>query len=308
MTQQRCASYMEADFTANDKSQVKDVMELELMFMRRLGCPKWFLNLHAASNRFSAYNTKYGVSAVVENQLATGATDTTFRNSFWNLVIFNAWAYKYRVEGAIVCVLGDDMVCGLPRRVRRCAYHYEQVARLARMTAKVTTAPRLDRMHFLSKHFVPVMLGEESHVMLPFVGKILAKFNARPNANQSVTDDEYMAGKSLSHCYEFRHCHVLRDLFVQRANYHLSLSGGKYSLEGITYHVRQFSVHYGMIESMLDRSLEHANLVTTGDLTNFWLTLADMDFTDVYPLFKRVVLTHGYGIIDSYALSHLVDY
>lgn len=308
MTQQRCASFMEADFTANDKTQVKDVIELELMFMKRLGCPKWFLDLHRSSNRFSAYNTKYGVSAVVENQLATGATDTTFRNSFWNLVIFNAWAFKYKVKGALVCVLGDDMVCGLPRRVRRCAYHYEQVARLAKMTAKVTTAPSLDRMHFLSKHFIPVTRGEESHVMLPFIGKVLAKFNARPNSNQSVTDDEYMAGKSLSHCYEFRHCHVLRDLFKERANYHLTLSGGKYSLEGMTYHVKQFSVHKGLIERMLDGSLEHSNLVTTEDLTYFWIGLSDLSFTDVFPLVRKVVLTHGYGILDSFALSQLVDY
>lgn len=308
MEQTKSKSFMEADFSSNDKSQVKDVLELELLFMEKLGCPKWFLQLHKVSNKFSAYNTKYGVSAVVENQLPTGVTDTTFRNSFWNLCIFNAWAKKYSVEGALVAILGDDMVCGLPRRVRRCAYHYEQVAKLAKMTAKVTTAPSLHNMHFLSKHFVPVTRGEEAHVLLPFVGKVLAKFNARPNSNQSVSDDEYMAGKSLSHCYEFRHCHSLRDLFVERANFHLRASHGKYSLEGVTYHVRQFSVHKGLIESMLDGSTQHPNLVTENDLTNFWLTLADLTFTDVYPMIREVVLTSGFGILDHYALSNLVDY
>jgi hypothetical protein len=308
MTQHTCQSYMEADFSSNDKTQVKDVQELECMFMQRLGCPKWFLDLHKSSNKFSAYNTKYGVSAIVENQLPTGATDTTFRNSFWNLVIFNAWAFKYKVTNALVCVLGDDMICGLPRRVRRCAYHYEQVSRLARMEAKVTTSPTIHRMHFLSKHFVPVTRGEETHVMLPFIGKILAKFNCRPNSNQSVTDDEYMAGKALSHCYEYRHCHVIRDLFVERANYHLARSGGKFSLEGLSYHVKQFAVHRGMIEDMLSGALTWPDLVTRDDLCLFWLTLCDLSFVDVYPMIRTVVLTHGFSIIDSQSLSSLVDY
>lgn len=308
MSQGSFKSFMEADFSSNDKTQVKDVMELECMFMHRLGCPRWFIALHKSSGKFSAYNSKYGVSAIVENQLATGSTDTTFRNSFWNLTIFKTWTHLYRVKGAVVCILGDDMVCGLPRRVRRCAHHYEQVARLARMIAKVTTGPTLHRMHFLSKHFVPVTRGEESHVLLPFIGKVLAKFNARPNSNQAVTDDQYMAGKSLSHCYEFRFCHVIRDLFVERANFHLRRSGGSYSLEGITYHVRQFAVHKGLIESMLDGSTSHPDLVTSEDLSLFWLTMADLTFSDVYPLVRAVVLTHGFGILDHQALSLLVDY
>lgn len=308
MTQHKSKSFMEADFSSNDKTQVADVIELESMFMLRLGCPKWFVKLHRSSNKFSAYNSKYGVSAIVENQLATGATDTTFRNSFWNLVIFNTWAYRYQIKNAVVCILGDDMVCGLERRVRRCAYHYEQIAREAKMIAKVTTSPSLHRMHFLSKHFVPVTRGEESHVMLPFIGKVLAKFNARANSNQSVSDDEYMAGKSLSHCYEFRFCHVLRDLFVERANFHLQRSGGKFSLEGITYHVRQFAVHKGLIEDMLSGATGHPDLVTADDLSLFWITMADLSFTDVFPLIRAVVLTHGFGILDNQALSLLVDY
>lgn len=301
-------SFMEADFSKNDSSQVKDVVELEIAFMRRLGCPKWFLRLHKAANKFSVYNSKHGVSAIAENQLPTGATDTTFRNSFWNLTIFNAWAHRYNVRGASVVVLGDDMICGLPRRVRRAAYHYEQVARHARMIAKVTTSPSLHRMHFLSKHFVPVTRGENAHVMLPLIGKVLAKFNCRPNCNQSVSDDEYMAGKSLSHCYEFRFCHVIRDLFVERANYHLQRSGGKYSLEGVTYHVRQFAVHKGLIEEMLSGATQWPDLVTENDLTLFWITLSDLSFTDVFPSVRQVVVTHGFSILDNYVLTQLVDY
>lgn len=303
-----CKSWMEADFSANDKSQVKDVQELEIMFMNRLGCPKWFLDLHRKSNTFSANNTKYGVSAIVENQLPTGATDTTFRNSFWNMCIYHAWATRYNVQGSRVCILGDDMLAGLTKRVRRCALHYEQVASAACMIAEVTTAPSLDRMHFLSKHFIPVTRGEQTHVMLPFVGKVLAKFNCRPNTNEAVSDDEYMAGKSLSHCYEFRFCHVLRDLFVERANYHLRRSGGKFSLEGLTYHVRVFSVHKGLIESMLSGATTWPDLVSADDLSDFWMQMGGVAFSDVFPLVKRVVLGVSYELLDHFALFALRDY
>lgn len=301
-------SWIEADFTANDKTQVKDIHELEIMYMERLGAPRWFCDLHReASKKFSVYNTKYGVSAVIENELATGAVDTTFRNSFLNLSIFYAWQKKYKVR-ARVAVLGDDMLAGLDRRVRRAAYHYEAIAKLACMEAKVTTGKHLHNMHFLSKHFVPVTRGEQVHVMLPFIGKILAKFNARPNSNQAVSDDEYMAGKSLSHCYEYRFCHVIRDLFVERANYHLRRSGGLFSLEGMSYHVRQYSVHKGLIESMIEGSTSWPDLVTEADLSLFWQTIAGLTFTDVFPLVKRVVLGVSFELLDAYALQHLRDY
>lgn len=52
--------------------------------------------------------------------------------------------------------------------------------------------------------------------MVPLIGKALFRFNARANRNQDVSDDEYMAGKSLSYAYEFRHIGYLRDAFLSR--------------------------------------------------------------------------------------------
>jgi hypothetical protein len=304
----KCASYIEADFSANDKSQVADVMQLEIMFMRRLGAPQWFLDLHRQSNKFSAYNSKYGVSAIVENQLPSGCTDGTFRNTFWNLTIFYTWARKFRVEGALACFLGDDMIAGLPRRVRRASRHYKSVASMARMEAKVTTSPSLHQCHFLSKHFVPVCRGENAHVMLPFIGKVLAKFNSRPNSNEAVSDDEYMAGKSLSHVYEHRYCKVLSDLFVERANYHLTRSSGKFSLEGVSYHVRVHSQYSDDIESMLGNADKYDDLVTADDLSLFWIGMADLSFSDLFPFVRRIILEPNYTVLDGEALKHLVDY
>jgi len=304
----RPKSCIEADFSSNDATQVADVLDLELALMQRLGCPKWFLKLHrSASRSYSVYNTKYGVSAVAEHQLATGATDTTFRNSFWNLCIFYYWVKKHKVDKPRVVILGDDMLAVLRERVRRGAANYERAASEARMVAKATMAPKLSKCHFLSKHFVPSDSTGE-HVMLPMIGKVLAKFNARPNANQGVTDDEYMAGKSLSHAYEYRHCHVLRNLFVKRANRHLAASGGTYSLEGVTYHVRVFSLHKGMIDSFLSGSMFHEDLVTPDDLSRFWDMLASLTFSDVFPLAESIILGDGYALLEDFVATQLVDY
>lgn len=302
------SSWIEADFSANDKTQVKDVVELEIMFMRRLGAPKWFLDVHRAANRFSIHNTKYGLSAVIENQLPSGSTDGTFRNTFWNLCILNAWMVLHRVDSADAVLLGDDMLAGLTKRKRRAARTYRGVARACRMEAKVTTHPCLHKAHFLSKHFVPVMRGSQAHVMLPYIGKVLAKFNTRPNANQSVNDDEYMAGKALSHCYEFRFCHVLRDKFKDRANYHLRRTGGKFSVEGVTWHVRVHSAYRDEIVQMLGGSMEWPDLVSVDDLSLFWLGLADMTYGDVEDTIDRIILTTEYDVVDSTAAKSLVDY
>lgn len=301
-------SWLEADFSANDKSQVRDVSELECMFIRRLGAPKWFVDLHRKSNKFSVHNTKYGLSAVVENQLPSGATDGTFRNSFWNLCIFNCWSRIYKVPRCVVVLLGDDILAGLPRRVRRSSRHYRQVAEMCRMTAKVTTHRTLDQAHFLSKHFYPCNRGEQGHVMMPFLGKVLAKFNARPNSNQGVSDDEYMAGKALSHCYEFRYCHALRDKFKDRANLHLARSGGKFSVEGVTWHVRVHSGYAGEIEGMLGGSMLWPDLVSIDDLSDFWISHWDLSYTDIEPVLDAIVLEDRYRVLDFVAARQLVDY
>lgn len=303
-----CASFLEADFSANDKSQVADVQQLELAFMKRLGCPKWFLDLHRASNKFSVFNSKYGLSAIVENQLPSGSTDGTFRNSFWNLVIFNIWSVVYKVPPAVVVLLGDDILAGLTKRVRRSAKHYRMIASECLMVAKVTTHPTLSYCHFLSKHFYPCSRGEEQHVMLPFLGKVLAKFNCRPNANQGVTDDEYMAGKSLSHCYEFRFCHAIRDKFKERANLHLARSAGKFSVEGVTWHIRVHSGYSDDIVAMLSGSMSWPDLVTVNDVSDFWLGHWGLTWTDVEPTLDAIVLEDRYRVLDFEAAKALVDY
>lgn len=285
-----CAtSFIECDFSSNDKTQVRDVQRLELDFMARLGCPSWFLKLHAMTNRFAVYSTKFGFMSDVSNQLPSGCTDGTFRNTYWNLAIFNSWCLRMHVTGSRSVFLGDDMLAALPKRIRRGARSYTSVASLGQMTAKVSMRRVLNSCHFLSKNFYPVNSGENAHVMLPFVPKTLAKFNTRPNSNAIVDDDEYMAGKSLSHAYEFRFSKILRDVFLRRARMHLTVTRGRFSLEGVSYHVRRLGQYDESIYRLLNFDT-WPDLVKRDDLDDYWQTYMDLCFGEVMRLFHDIVL------------------
>lgn len=323
-------SYLEADFTANDKYQCKTVQRLELVFMKRLGAPKWFLRLHAATNRCRVLNGKYGLMAWIENQLPTGATDTTFRNSFWNLCIFNHWWLGARPGKTRVAILGDDMLAATERWVRRCSAQYRKCAAEARMEAKVTMHHHLSQCHFLSKHFYPSETAGKA-VMLPFLGKVLAKFNVRPNNNQAVSNDEYMAGKALSACYEFRHCHTLRSMFAERAFLHLHRTEGVFSMEGVSWNVRMAAENFAELATAslndahaaricvrdgvghdVERRVERMlfpDLIKQEDLCSFWQARhPTLSVAELVSAFRRVVCHEDPVVLSREVLQMLVDY
>jgi hypothetical protein len=323
-------TYLEADFTANDKYQCKSVQWLEIYLMRRLGCPEWFVRLHRQTNRFRVLNGKYGLMAWVENQLPTGATDTTFRNTFWNLCIFNCWWYDYKPGFAHVAILGDDMLAGLSKWPRQAAKKYERTAQAARMEAKVSCHPDITMCHFLSKHFYRVECQDEP-VMLPFLGKVLAKFNTRPNNNTSVSDDEYMAGKALSACYEFRYCHDIRDMFARRAFIHLERTGNKFSMEGVSWNVRESALQFELLAldvlreaalTILNRgdgvghdverradAMNMPNKITRTDMLNFWLPrFPTVGTAELLSGCSRVICHEDPVVLGRIVLQSLVDY
>jgi len=214
--------FLESDFSANDKKQCSDVLRLEIMLMRRLGCPEWFIRLHfEASRSYKVKNKKHGFQAVLDNQLATGVTDTTFRNCFWNWCILSVFLDKEGSAASRSLILGDDIVARIEGLKRNAAKRYATCATEARMDAKVSRHSRLVDASFLSKCFIP--LGEERHTVMPLLGKALGRFNTRANNNDAVTDNAYFASKALSYAYEFRFVPRFRDIFLDRFNHHAPL-------------------------------------------------------------------------------------
>jgi hypothetical protein len=215
--------FIESDFSANDMRQCSDVMLLEMALMRRLGCPEWFVRLHHKSNHFVVKNKKHAVSAQIDNQLPTGATDTTFRNSFWNATILYAFLLSIKSPSSRSIILGDDMLARITGLPRFSAKKYVGVAAEANMVAEVFRRKCLVDCTFCSKLFVPRCDG--SHLTVPLIGKALARFNMRANRNHAVSNNAYMAGKAIGYAYEFRFYPPIRDLFLDRFTHEYSVCG-----------------------------------------------------------------------------------
>jgi hypothetical protein len=195
-------------------------MLLEIMLMRRLGCPEWFIRLHSKTNHFVVSNSKHALRAELDFQLPTGATDTTFRNSFWNSCILYTFLLTIEAKECRALILGDDMLARIVGLKRKCVRTYESLALEARMEAKVKRARNLIDCSFLSKSFVPTELGR--HLTVPLLGKTLGRFNMRANLNESLSDHAYFAGKSVGYAYEFRFFPAIRDMFLDRFSHEWS--------------------------------------------------------------------------------------
>jgi hypothetical protein len=205
--------YFEGDFSANDRSQLSDVSRIFAHWLRRCGAPKWFVSFYLKnSHTFRVRSYEYGVSAELKYQLATGGTDTTARNTVWNFCLWHSFCELTRVFGSQIAVLGDDIAAGTDSKgidLLRWQKHCGD----AGMRLKAQERRFYCDLTFLSRFFVPI---EERACMVPLIGKALMRFNARANRNQDVSDAQYMAGKSLSYAYEFRHVAYMRDKFLSR--------------------------------------------------------------------------------------------
>nr|QLC27597.1 RNA dependent RNA polymerase [Erysiphe necator associated abispo virus 1] len=239
--------FIEADFSSNDKLQVKDVGQLESRWAVRLGMPPWLAGCILQANSYTAQSRKFGVRAKLKHQLPSGSTSTTFRNSIWNSTILFSWARRFGIHCKAL-VLGDDMLARItngriPRRARR---DYEHFANLARMKAKVFVRSALDDCEFLSRVFVPTCHG---HLMMPKLGKALGRFNARGNPND-ISHQDYIAGKSLSYAYEFRHYKPFAQAFLERF---LATESSYHSLSDrlLSYNFRQAIEIFGSRSAVL---------------------------------------------------------
>jgi hypothetical protein len=289
--------WLEADFSSNDKYQCSDVMLLEVAFMRCLGCPEWFVRLHLRTNKFTVKSSKQGISATLRNQLPTGATDTTFRNTFWNGCILWSFLKTAKIRSCRAMLMGDDMLAVLRGVCRYAVRTYVSIAAEARMEAKVVRHDLLWKATFLSKFFVPI---EGQHLTVPILGKALGRFNMRANRNQAVSDHAYMAGKSVGYAYEFRFVPTIRDMFLERFKYEfafLPLVGGKRQMEvDISWNARTAGVTLKNITKKLVEQL----VISDFYFHYFCWERYQLSGNDVLDLFRDVVL--GTEKIDYYGV------
>lgn len=227
--------YYEGDFSANDRSQLVDVHEIFAHWLKRCGAPYWFRKFYIENSRsFRVVSYDYGISADIQNQLATGGTDTTGRNSIWNLCLWYSFCEFSGVKSTKVAILGDDIAAGTNEKGIDCARWIKHCLD-AGMRLKAQQRRFYCDLTFLSRFFVPY---GDRHCMVPLIGKALFRFNARANRNSEVDDDHYMAGKSLSYAYEFRHVRYLRDAFLLRFS-RCNVSVASLRLHDLTWFAKQ---------------------------------------------------------------------
>jgi len=277
-----------ADFSSNDKFQCSDVMLLEVVLMRLLGCPEWFVRLHLKSNKFTVKSKKQGISANLENQLPTGATDTTFRNTFWNGCILWSFLRKSKIKRCRAVLMGDDMLAVLLGVSKYAVRVYESIASEAQMEAKVKRHKQLYTATFLSKFFVPTSYGR--HLTVPILGKALGRFNMRANRNESVSDHAYMAGKSVGYAYEFRFIPCLRNIFLERFRYEfgflVSKEFGRIDVD-ISWNARTA----GVTLKNITKKIVVQQFISDGDFVGFCWARYHLLASDVIRLFEEVVLS-----------------
>jgi len=279
--------WLEADFSSNDKTQCSDVMLLEVALMRMLGCPEWFVRLHLRSNKFTVKSNKHGISATLENQLPTGATDTTFRNTFWNGCILWSFLRKSRIESCRAMLMGDDMLANMRGVCKYAVRVYESIATDAQMVAKVIRHNSLYTATFLSKFFIPTIYGV--HLTVPIIGKALGRFNMRANRNQAVSDHAYMAGKSVGYAYEFRFLPSVRDIFLERFKSefaYLVTKDFKHVQAEVSWNARAA----GVTLKNITKKLVEPRVISDGDFAAFCIERYGLLVSDVLDAFKQIVL------------------
>jgi hypothetical protein len=292
--------YWEGDFSANDKSQLRDVHEIFAYWLKCSGSPLWYQRLYRRlSKQFDVRSYTYGLSATLFYQLATGGTDTTGRNTVWNLCLWYSFCKLFRVRSTRVSVLGDDIAAG-KEETKASLQDWVKHCLDAGMKLKAHQRRLYCDLTFLSRFFVPI--GTEN-CMIPLIGKALCRFNARANRNQDVSDAEYMAGKSLSYAYEFRHVSYLRDKFLQRFR-STGVTIDSIKLHDLTWFSRQdVSGSQDVLQAALDESL----VLSDDEFLEIIMAKYDIGLYDMDYLCYRLILSDVPSVFEDeryYAFEH----
>jgi hypothetical protein len=297
--------FIESDFSKNDMLQCADVQALEIMLMRRLGCPEWFLRLHAKTDRFVVENRKHAVRAVLEHQLPTGVTDTTFRNCFWNMAVLRCFLHETKAVSCRALILGDDMLARVVGLKRYACKTYVSLAKEARMEATVSRHSHLVSCSFLSKCFIPSYSG--FHFTVPLLGKNLAKFNMRANLNQQLSDHAYFAGKAVGYAYEFRFVPPLRDLFLDRFSHEWKFvaSDGKHAFRDADAYVSWNARAAGVTLAGIRDKIVVERVATHDEFHGFCYHRYGLTGHDVIDLFADVVLDTSHVDVSGHCVTML---
>lgn len=271
---------VEGDFSANDREQRSRVNKLFGAWCKKMAMPAWFIKLNDKLEHFKIQNRNFGFQAKIKYQLPTGTTNTTVRNSMYNATMFAVICQRQRRSGKAV-ILGDDLLARLNQRLDIKLW-VEQVARF-KMVLK-GKEPRLDgEATFLSRR---IILHTTTPCMVPLIGKMLARFNARGTMNPSCSDNSYMAGKALSYAFECRHVPFLRNFFLKRYKMH---EDARPDFSDLSWFTRTSG--YDSLDKIV-KAIHDEEVLVSDDIFADWLIgLYDSDLYELEVLMEEIILS-----------------
>jgi len=296
--------WLEADFSANDKTQTKDVSIVVGSFQRALGAPEWLVRLDMLSNEYKVKSSHHGVSFKAKNSMPTGFAMTTFRNCILNACILKAYVLQVKPIDSVTVIMGDDMISKFRGRVPYATKIYTSMAAEANMEAKTFRHAQLYQASFLSKSFVPSHLG--MHFTVPLLGKALGRFNMRANNNEAVSDAQYMAYKSVGYAYEFRYLPLIRDMFLTRFRHEFAKAGTAKD-PGALLDISWNAKAAGVTLSNIKKKIVVSQVLTDFDFTCFCLERYGLLGLDVAEAFADLVLNDVKIDMDSVVYERLVS-
>jgi hypothetical protein len=293
----------EGDFSRNDREQRQRVALIIDAVLHKLNFPEEFRKLMVdSSESYDVYASMCGLKATLQHQLPTGTTATTFRNSVFNPVMFAVACRQQKITRARANILGDDILAVTLQRMNlnewiNCVDRFKMVLK--------AFAPDLNgQATFLSRRLI---MNTKTPCMIPKIGKTLARFNVRACKNPALSDDAYMAGKSLAHAYEFRHAPPFVSMFVRRFKYHYARMND-HEKQGDVQHDSWFLKISGLtkVDDILTAAEKCSVKVRDHELSDWTTETYSTWYTDLLQFCEKVITTPVYMVLDDGIINDLI--
>jgi hypothetical protein len=295
--QQAFPNVVEGDYSANDKHQRAGVCLLFDRFLEKLNMPSWLRRVFSENNKFKVRSFKLGVQATLKNQLPTGTTATTPRNTMYNMLMFSVSCLQQGIRGTAL-VLGDDLLARTDGTMDLALWR-NTVSRF-KMVLKAKSPRMRGGATFLSKRLITDV---EHPCMVPQILKAVARFNARAIYKEDQTHSQYMAGKALSYAYEFRHVPYLANFFMDRYYFE---DRSNMTMNELSWNTKQSGVDLSNIESIIKNE---PIVISDDEFLDWCMETYDMGLCDIDSLFTDVILSNDPTIITHPAVSeHNIDW
>jgi len=130
--------YIEIDETMFDKSQVREVAQLYLNYLKDMGLLPEYIELVAQMFNREVSSVKAGVQILLHDQNVSGAAFTLHRNNTVSMIIMALFLQRVLDKIEFIMMMGDDVTIAIRGDVDTATWEAE-LNRMFNMSAKITT-------------------------------------------------------------------------------------------------------------------------------------------------------------------------